>query len=549
MENNFNPDEVKAVYLIPESFFTDPNFLERCKQQLSLFRRQIETLPKEEVKGSINVFTVACLGSPLIDDNTKLELRLMIFETLNYYAQQYQNAVTFQNIIREFENKDFKEKLFGKFPVASKLICAETLFQYYNLIKHQPPLFSLEKTELIIKAKSYLWKIYIHSIEKKITISNANLSHCLTLLAGCLTELSRWFEPLYLLNIAKSNLSHNPNIEYLRAFLLQAIKEKTCLDYNYLLLLKIIDSCKENIKQSHSLSQQKNQMIELETECRTFLKSKKVVIEKLRKHKNNVVKSYKNYNPYRKFCLENQLYLNEHSFFCNCSKATRDNIVIKTNHTHTTIEWVAKFEKQIDLLASDFIVGRQNYYNSLDATKIPHFRVNAIKRNDSNQNIKIALLKNSFKTFYSILDQISYGIFKVLEIDFEKKLKEQDKEKKGIPKLYFLKMWDYELFEENHFENNFYLTSLYSIAKDLDKTDYAALKEFKEIRNAIEHKILFIVENEKQKKEYAKTDLVFTKEEILEKTRILMILTKSAIFSFTYLIRRQSKLITLAENK
>lgn len=541
MGKELNTKNIEEIYLFPVDFFSAPNFLERYKQQIELFKRTIRVEEKEKVKNSLNAFYIACINSQQ-DENVKLEIHLLFFGTLNIYAQHYNSAETYRNIIKAFETKELKDKLFSKFPINAKMAYAETLFFYYNLIKHEEPLFSFEKIDLIIKAKSYLWKLYIHHIEKKNVLNKADLSHCLTLLSGSLTELSRWVEPLHYLNEAKSYLLNNPNIEYTRALLLDAIKQKTCLSFNGQLILKIIDSCMEASKFPNIMKEQKQQLKEIEKECRTFLSQQKPTIKILRNHKYKTTKIFNNYNPYKKFCAVNQLFLNEHSFFCNCDRSTRDDLQIQTNHNHTKIEWTKQFEIQIDILVHDFIVARHNYYYSLDNNKITSFRGNSTKRNNSNDGIKNALLKNSFKTFYSLLDQIAHGIFHVLDIDYESKLKEQFTKDQGIPpKLYFLNMWDFKLFDEKHFADNFYLISLYSIAQDLNRSKYAALKEFKTIRNAMEHKILHITQEANTTSRFFSDDSVCTKEELVEKTKILMMLTKSAIYSFTYLIRKQSK--------
>jgi hypothetical protein len=278
--------------------------------------------------------------------------------------------------------------------------------------------------------------------------------------------------------------------------------------------------------------QQKLELERIESECRKFLSKNKQPIKVLRNHKIQASETYNNLKNYKKFCAVNQLFLNEHSYFCNCKESTKDNLQIRTNHAHTQIEWVIQFQKLIDNLSIDFAIARYNYYCSLDGTKVSGF-TNRI------ENIKNGLLKNSFKTLYSILDQIAHGVFQVMEIDFENKLKIKFPDEKEKPKLYFLNMWDYGLFDEKHFIDNYYLISLYSITKDFDRSKFSALSEFKNIRNSMEHKIMHIVD-ESASNAFQNSDFIYKREVLLEKTKILMMLTKSAIYSFTYLIRRQS---------
>lgn len=481
-EENIIPKKIKKVFLIPNSFFIEPDYKNRFDKEIKKLRNRINIDEKEKIKDDLNFFYFACINS-ITDKKLKLYIHLEFLETLNIYAQKFSSKETYQNIISVFENKDLKNDIFSKYPTESKLVYATSLFQYYNLIKNDKPFYSETKTELLLKSKYYLWKIYISHIEGYAKINNKELSHILTILAGCLAELSRWFEPLYFLNIAKENLKTNPNVEYLRALLLDAIKDKTCLNYNELLLLKIIDSSNESIKYPNILLQQKEQLEKIKKNCGKILKVRDKSIHELRIHKNKISDNFNKYNDYKKFCIENQLFLNEHSFFCNCTEATKDNISVKTNHTHTSNEWSKQYETLIDIITFDFIVARKNYYDSFDSKKITNFRIKQIARNKTTKNIKNALLKSSFKAIYSILDQISFGIFKVYNIDYEKILKKKYGD--NIPKLTFLNMWEHELFTSEDFENNYYLISLQSISKDLDRTPYSALKKFKDIRNAL----------------------------------------------------------------
>ena len=536
-------ENIEKVYLIPVDFFQEQGFIDRFTTQLAHFRAQMrQGAPKQSIQDELNAFFFACMKSSIHDD-LKVEAQILFYGTLNFYAQQYRSVQTFKNIVAGFESEDLKPKFFSKFPTKAKMTYAETLFQYYSIIKTDEPLFSFEKTELLIQAKYYLWKIYIHHIEGKSKLNNLDLSHCLTILSMCLGELSRWFEPLYYLSEAKSYLKNNPNVSYSKALILETVKEKTCLNFNGTLILAIIDSCREAIKRPTILPQQKEQLQAMESKNRMFLLAQKQSIKKIRSHKSKVDNSYRKYKAYRKFCIDGQLFLNEHAFFCNCSKATLDDLKVETRHPHTSIDWVEPFEDFIDVLVADFAVARQNYYYSLDGVNVPNIIGKKYSRHQADDFVKSALLKNSFRTFYSLLDQISYGIFSAFGIDTDEALKIKFPDADRQPKLYFLNMWDFELLNDKLFSDNFYLISLYSISRDLNNSKFAALKDFKAIRNAMEHKLFFIRSKGAANIELGKGTTSYTKEELSEKCKILMLLTKSAIFSFVYLIRKQSKLI------
>ena len=120
---------------------------------------------------------------------------------------------------------------------------------------------------------------------------------------------------------------------------------------------------------------------------------------------------------------------------------------------------------------------------------------------------------------------------KALEIDIDGFLKVKRTSKRKTAKIYFLNMWDMGAIKDLHFYNNYYLTSLFSIAKDLDHSEFSALKDFKHIRNKLEHGSIKIFQGYRQPKRQTGKDQ-FYKKDLVEKTLLLLMLTKSAIFTF-----------------
>lgn len=530
-----NPQNIKQLIFLPVDFFKPENLLERLDEEFFKLRTSLKNKNRLEAKNELNALYQICLMSIKTED-IRLNVHLFMFDSLIEYSKKFESIETLDNIIKSIEKPELKGKLFSKLPIKSKIIYGQVLFYRYELENRKcNGKFSKELTNFLLKSKFYLLKVYTQHLEAKITLSENQLSTCLSYLSICLSQLSRWFEPIYYLGLI--NQKNNPNIDYLYAINLDAIKRKTCLDYNGLLILKIIDKCLSVKKNPISHQLQLSQSIELEKENRLLLKKHNLNISTLRNHKKNTTESFKEYNDYKTFCIRNHLYLNEHSFFCNCNSATTDNLSIKTNHQHTQTSWAKNFEEIIESVTYDFINSRYNYYKSLNSTNLNGFYVSQIKRVDSKIKLKNSFLKNSFKMCYSILDQIAYGILQVLNIDYNSILLEKYEEKNKIPKIYFFNIWDEPLFKDSHFGNNFYLISLYSISKDLDNTKFSALREFKQVRNAMEHKI-FKISNDKESN---LKEGIYNRNELMEKTKLLLLFTKSCILSFNNLIRLESK--------
>ena len=531
--------KISKIYMMPLGFFEDEGFKKRLGREIHLFRNKIETVEREEVKEELNIFFVACM-SYIKDDDLKLEFQMVMLDLLVEYAKKHNNKQTLDNVLKHLNKKGFKEIFYSKYPFQAKYLEATVHYTYFNIeYDRAKQHFSKSNALRLLKAKYLLLKIYSHYIDGKLKVTDGQLANCLVLLSACLSMLHRWFEPNYYLRLAQSIQDDNPNISYIYARNLASIMDRSCLNFNGLLLLEIVEHSQRAIKSKFIHELQKQQLIEVKNKASELLKEQDDSIPKLRKHKKTVSNKAKaKWNQYKIFCSEKMLFLNEHSFFCACDSSTIDNLEVETSHEHTKIKWVEKFIPTVDVIVFDFIKARTDFYRSKDEVSLVGYYARDIKRKNSTEGIKSSLLKNSFRLCYSILDQIAHGILDVMDVNYDKILLEKYKEKSKIPKLYFLGMWDEPLFTDDDFDRNWYLASLWSIAKDLDRTDYSALSDFKLIRNAIEHKILFITNEPpkgKNKKNY------FAKDDLSNKTELLLLLTKAAIFSFNNLIREQSK--------
>lgn len=236
-----NPVEIKQLIFLPQDFFKAENLLERLDNEFLKLRINLKHKNRSEAKNELNALYQICLIS-VRKEEIILNIHLFMFDSLVEYSNKFESIETLDNIIRKIETPELKGKLFSKLPIKSKILYAQVLFYRYELENRKSNgKFSKETTNFLLKSKFYLLKIYTQHIELKITLSENQLSTCLSYLSICLSQLSRWFEPIYYLGLI--NQENNPNIDYMYAINLDAIKNKTCLNYNGLLILKIIDKC------------------------------------------------------------------------------------------------------------------------------------------------------------------------------------------------------------------------------------------------------------------------------------------------------------------
>ena len=528
MEGNFNSDsmEIERVYIIPFDFFNEPGFKERLQNEINSLRISLRTEEREEVKSKVNLLSIACQNN-LENPHLKEYSNIAILDFLTDYGQHFSNSETFQNIINFFEKDNNKEIYFNSFKFFAKKIYATSYLQLYNIHHVNFPYdVSKESIEWLLKSKFILLSTYKSYLEGEINLSDLELGGCLELLSSCLVQLSRWFESLYYIRLIENKKIDSANGPYMKVHTLDVISKKTCMTFNDLLFLSIVDAAQLVIKSKRSIPQQKAQMINYQSEYRKKIKSGKTSIGVLRKHKQKIKREQSQLSHYDKFIADHNLFLNEHSYFCYCNASATDSLKIETSHEHTKNEIAKENEKIIELLKNEFVIARKAFFQSQFPNEGQESNI------ASHENLKYAYIKNSFKNCYSILDVIGNSILKILNINVPENQRRR---------IYFTTIWG-TLITEEHFKDHFYLISLYSIAKDLDNAEFSALKTYKNIRNAFEHKIVHVIDENPTTTD-TEYEQYFNFIDLVKKTELLLTLTKSAIISFTYFVRKETKRI------
>lgn len=221
------------------------------------------------------------------------------------------------------------------------------------------------------------------------------------------------------------------------------------------------------------------------------------------------------------FCYNNRLYLNLCNFCQKCENAIGDTIAIRRMITPIKNE---KIEDDLFLVLSsylnqikmDFISARLNLilyqYKELDLKFVNDNVVIIDSLNYEIHNIRIQLVKDSFKSFYDILDKIAFFINEYFDLGVEPW------------KIDFKKFW-YNNFKkkilrkELDFNNNG-LKALFDIHEDIL---YGDEKKLNKIRNTITHRVLkiklFSVDEED----------TLTEEELFNRTIDLAKIVRNAI--------------------
>jgi tetratricopeptide (TPR) repeat protein len=228
------------------------------------------------------------------------------------------------------------------------------------------------------------------------------------------------------------------------------------------------------------------------------------------------------------FCLEHGLYLNICSICNKCDAAIGDTVVIKQMLVPANSDQYIRLSSYLNQIKQDYVTARflliLSRYKGLNLNFVDK-RVTIIDTLDySIHNIYVQLIKESFKSFYNILDKIACFIQDYL----------------GMPKerTYFAKIWysnQKKKILHNKIEDvkNFRLNALFDIHRDFEKGQY---KKLKETRNALTHRFVSI--RMIQKIENAEN---MTEDTLVKQTIELARIVKNAIIYLLYFVYWEEK--------
>ncbi|MEZ5009216.1 MAG: LA2681 family HEPN domain-containing protein [Chitinophagales bacterium] len=239
--------------------------------------------------------------------------------------------------------------------------------------------------------------------------------------------------------------------------------------------------------------------------------------EKIEQNREEELADIQEHPELRKFSFEHQITLSEHALFCNCRDSREDNLEIGNLNPND--------EQTLATIISEFAFARyllfKYMHNLIDEP-------DDFKKTSANNSVigyRIEHLKQSFKIVYSILDKIGNGILDSLNIT------------RIARHTYFEDIFGH-YSEKLAPINNISLCALYSLSLELNRSN-GNLKYFKKLRNIMEHETKLNIVSEEEI-EFSEEDKVISSMAMKDLTLNLMKLTRSAIFSFVFLLREMT---------
>jgi len=243
---------------------------------------------------------------------------------------------------------------------------------------------------------------------------------------------------------------------------------------------------------------------------------------------------YAQQTDFRKFCIDRRLALSEHSLYCRCAGSTRDNLTIPTVDGITG-EFVVPMEAVLNRLKSEFSFCRRQYFEYLHHPadeNLQHESCFSELLNHELLGLQVEKLRTSFRACFGILDKIAEAVCELHALHPPK------------GHIYFESFWQLDRpgrLEQFDAVKSPGLLALHSIATDLSSMDGGEWAFFKKWRNALEHGAL-VLQPEGATDVWGsfkeRPDLILVSEkDFVYHLEHLLRLTRSAIFSFVFLVR------------
>lgn len=386
-----------------------------------------------------------------------------------------------------------------------------------------------ENIETLFEAKQYYFKSF-----KALDMKNLNdySIQVLTNLGNNLINSGRYVEAFQLYD---SVLKYNPDFFYAQAAkangLLTMAKFSQC-PITTALFIEIYRLFSEAENHSIPFAAVRDRIETGKSYAHQFLREQNFCISRI--HHEIILNNeeYEKHPLKLKFFLDNFLSLSEHSLYCHCNGAEKDDITLGYGGLRSNNKKLVQLELLVNRIKSEFCFSKEllyEYFNHMDLSEEAAYYENIV---DGILNgINYEKLRTSFRLCFGILDKIAEGICYLFDFAMHKN-----------ESIYFENFWsakkNHSRWQEINEKRNIHLTALYSIACDLEKNS-GEFGFYKEWRNKLEHGIFSIKDwnyfdgKLEEEKFSLKTDLSNFEKETLR----LLQLTRSAIFSFVFCAR------------
>jgi tetratricopeptide (TPR) repeat protein len=250
------------------------------------------------------------------------------------------------------------------------------------------------------------------------------------------------------------------------------------------------------------------------------------------------------HSAYRTFTLRHHLGLSEHSLYCDCRGARRDELMIATNATPVAGDRIPRLELILNRLKAEFGTARLLYCHATkdESWDLHEEEMTFAELFEGEQlGVRTEFLRTSFRLCLGILDKIALGVCELYDVaDPQENLSFETFWKPRAHKGKAGTRWQALVAKSK----NPALVALYSQATDLGSDGEWSL--FKAWRNDLEHRFLILTTQATPPDRWNARTGIFdtrcvTSKEFSEQTLHLLQFTRSAIFNYTFCARYETR--------
>ena len=248
-------------------------------------------------------------------------------------------------------------------------------------------------------------------------------------------------------------------------------------------------------------------------------------------------------SEFQKYSLKHGLFLSESGIYCYCPEGCSDSLDFDESGLSTSL--AKRMRLVLERTKSEYAYARWLYWESIHWSGVPSGEYWPLSGKSEIltelTGPKSEMLRNSYRSAYAILDKIGSALFDLFEMPSPLKRVYYDTLWK-LPKKQQTDSATYRWPELKSMER-FPLIGLFSLATELDHAS-GEWSHFKEWRNALEHRGLYIADtsnSEIENHELKKYFQIVTEKDMQEQCLRLLQVTAGALINFSLCVKHASK--------
>ncbi len=245
------------------------------------------------------------------------------------------------------------------------------------------------------------------------------------------------------------------------------------------------------------------------------------------------------HDKYWRWCLDQRLVLSEHSLYCHCAAARRDDLSVLSAAAVLSGELVPHMEVLTNRIKSEYCLARSLLFQAGEPDTALAWDLKPFEGtftdllDNESSGMAPELLRTAFRLCFGILDRIARGIAEFLKLPINGKL------------VYFHGFWRSlgdEAWDTLNSQDSANLVALHGLARDLSERAGGEWAHLRRYRNLFEHELCLVTNETGQRAPWLPSSIEELPLEVLSShANDMLRFTRAAIYHFVFLVREKSR--------